>query len=780
MNSHLSPLSEQLKELRKQVAELQEALEEQEQRSAQTNAANLESLVRVYDRIKELEIGLVTNRRDIQAIYDSRIWKTLRSIGGALLRWRGRAASVRPAPVERAAAPDTAVSGESLKLACDEPGTHGVRRVRDVTEVRGWALAQSGIERILVRINDAPPTPASYGVPRPDVGRSHPGVPGADRCGYQFFWDTTGVPEGACTVRVTAVAANGDTMEISCHVIVDQKATPDYDLWIARHEPTAGEKRRMREDVEKLAVRPIISIAVPVYKTPLPLLERCIESVRAQLYPHWQLCLADDGSRDPALADLLRSWAARDARIQVVILENNRGISGATNAALQLCTGEYCAFLDSDDELADFALSEVVRSINDDPATDVYYSDEDKLDGRGRRYDVFFKPGWSPDLFLSCNYLCHFIVMKRAVLEQVKGLDESYRGGTQDYEFLLRVSEHTQSIRRIPKVLYHWRALEGSTAKAADEKPAACAHGRRALDEYLARQHPGATAEETAACRYRVRYPIAGNPRVSILMPTGGNMNFLRPALEDVLHKTTYPNFEVLIIDNSRAARVEQYAGRLAREAPVRYFDQRNQPFNFSVLNNEAARRVEAPYIVFLNDDMTVITPEWLSAMLEHAQRPEIGAVGAELLYPNNTIQHAGVVMGIYGNSGHAFKGLPAELIHYFNLPNVIRNCGAVTAACLLIARSKFFEAGGFDEVNLAVAFQDVDLCLKLLELGYRNIYTPHARLYHHESVTKTEKIPNPLEDGYMKRRWAKYIADDPYYSPNLTRRREDFTIAVE
>jgi GT2 family glycosyltransferase len=779
-----SGLQRQLDELTKQIEDLQEALDAQEQRAAQANAANLESLARVYDRMKDLEIALVTNRRDIQAIYDSRIWKTLRSLAGTLLRWTGRAENSAAAPAPAAARTDTATpaaSGEYFEVVCDEPGTQAGRRVRDVIEVRGWALAQSGIQRVLVRINDAPPAAASYGVPRPDVARNHPEVPGADRCGYQFFWDTTSVPEGPATVRVIAVAAGGQTMEVACSVTVDQKATPDYELWIARHEPSVGEKQRMREEVEKLAVRPTISIAAPVYKTPLPLLERAIESVRAQIYPHWQLCLADDGSNDARLAESLRSWAARDARIQVVTLERNRGISGATNAALELCTGEYLAFLDSDDELADFALSEVVRAINEDPSTDVYYSDEDKLDARGRRYDVFFKPGWSPELFLSCNYLCHFIVLKRWVLEQVNGLDESYRHGTQDYEFLLRVTGQTQKIRRIPKVLYHWRALEGSTAKAAEEKPQACAAGQRALDEHVARQHPGATVEEIAACRYRVHYPIAGNPRVSILMPTGGKMNLLRAAVEDVLHKTAYPNYDLLLIDNSRASHVQEYAARLAeRGAPVRYLDWRNRPFNFSVLNNEAARRTDAPYILFLNDDMTIITPEWLEAMLEHAQRPEIGAVGAQLLYPNNTIQHGGVVMGIYGNSGHAFKGLRSELIHYFNVPNVNRNCSAVTAACLLIAREKFFEAGGFDETNLAVAFQDVDLCLKLLELGYRNVYTPHAKLYHYESVTKAEKIPNPLEDGYMKRRWAKYIADDPYYNPNLTRRREDFAIALD
>jgi GT2 family glycosyltransferase len=260
-------------------------------------------------------------------------------------------------------------------------------------------------------------------------------------------------------------------------------------------------------------------------------------------------------------------------------------------------------------------------------------------------------------------------------------------------------------------------------------------------------------------------------------------MNLFRSAVEDVLDKTSYPNYEILLIDNSRDSRLEDYAARMAaRNLPVRHLDWRNQPFNFSSMNNAAARATGSPYLLFLNDDTTIITPEWLTAMLEHGQRPEVGAVGAQLWYPDDLIQHAGVVMGLYGNCSHAFKNQPARQPHYFDFPEIVRNCSAVTAACMLVARHKFFEAGGFDETNLAVAFQDVDLCLKLLELGYRNLYTPYAKLYHYESATKNEneKIPHPAEDNFMKKKWAKYIADDPYYNPNLARRREDFSLAVE
>jgi GT2 family glycosyltransferase len=751
--------------------------------------SGIEFQARLDGRMRDLEIGLVTNKRAIQAIYDSRIWKALCTLGGWLQRLTGSGAAPERgawAPRERAVAgpaPESPGGPDGfLALVCDNPRDGGVLPVRDVVEIRGWALAESGMDRVTIQINEDPPVPASYGIPRPDVARSQPGIAGAGESGYRFFWDPTGLPEGPCTVRITAVAQSGRTRAAVCHFLIDWKTPPGYGLWIARNEPTVEDLRRMRREAGNFAVCPRISIAVPVYRTPAALLRRCIESVLDQTYPNWELCLADDGSDDPELAALLRQYAQSDARIRIVTLERNVGTSAATNAALRLSTGEYAAFLDHDDALALFALSEVVQAVNDNPDTELFYSDEDKIDEQGARYDAFFKPGWSPDLFRSCNYICHFVVMKRTLLERVGSLNESY-GGAQDYEFLLRASEQTHKIERIPKILYHWRAVAGSTAKAPTEKPGASADGKRALAAYLERAAPGAQVEEAGACRYRVRYPIAGNPQVSILMPTGGHKNVFR-ALEDVLEKTAYKNYDILLIDNSRAARVEQYASRLAaRKAPVRYVDWRGKPFNFSGMNNAAARMTASPYLLFLNDDTSIFTADWLTAMLEHAQRPEVGAVGAQLWYPNNLIQHAGVVMGIYGNCGHAFKGMPGELPHYyFDFPNLIRNCSAVTGACLLAARQKFFEAGAFDEINLAVAFQDVDLCLKLLELGYRNVYTPYAKLYHYESATKTErdKIPDPAEDAFMKRKWARYIADDPYYNPNLARRKEDFSLAID
>ena len=794
IDKKLVHMTAQLDRIAAQAAEQSEQSAAQAARQLETIRERIDGLrrplelqARLDGRVRDLEAGLVTARRSTQAIYDSRIWRALCALGGVAERLTGRRSAAQRGTWARRenagyAAPSPSGSADGfVALVCDYPGSASVLPVRDTVEIRGWALAESGIDCVWVQINDEPPAAASYGIPRPDVARSHPGIPGAEQCGYRYFWDTSGRPEGPCAVRVTAVTRNGQTREVACHVSIDWKTPPDYGLWISRNEPTAEELDGMRRASANFASCPRISIAVPVHKTPIALLARAIESVMGQTYPTWELCLADDCSQDPAVAAALQQYAGRDDRIRYVTLEHNRGISGATNAALSLCAGDYVAFLDHDDELAPFALSEVVQAINDHPETDVFYSDEDKIDERGRRYDAFFKPDWSPELFRSCNYVCHFTVMKRRLAESLGGLDESY-SGSQDYEFLLRASERTQAIRRIPKILYHWRAVAGSAAKAPEEKPAASADGQRALAAYLERNAPGACVEEVGACRYRVRYAIREEPRVSILIPTGGHKNVFR-ALESVLEKTAYPKYDILLIDNSCTDRVEEFVARLAaRQAPIQYLDWRGRPFNFSQMNNAAARATESPYILFLNDDTTVIDTGWLTAMLEQAQRPEVGAVGAQLWYPNGTIQHAGVVMGIHGNCSHAFKGLPGGRPHYFDFPNLIRNASAVTGACLLVAREKFFAAGAFDEVNLAVAFQDVDLCLKLLELGYRNVYTPYAKLYHYESATKTEKdkIPDAAEDAFMKNKWARYIANDPYYNPNLARRTEDFSLALD
>ena len=668
------------------------------------------------------------------------------------------------------------VHEDDLRLAWETPPA-GAVPIRGTIDVRGWAIALDGVSSVTLRIDDGPELSTDYGRPRPDVAQRHPEFPNAGRSGFRFRWDTTAMPDGVHQLRAALETEAGERRELTRDVLVDQR--DPYHVWIERNEPSSGDKTLMRDGLDTLAYQPTISVLTPVYKTPRKFLSACVESVMAQIYPNWELCLVDDGSADTQLSALLEDFEQRDSRIKVKALASSGGIAAATNAALAMCGGDYVAFLDHDDELADFALFEVVRTLNEEPRPDMLYSDEDKMDLEGRRYDWFFKPDWSPDLLHAVNYVCHLLVCGRPLALEIGGLREGFEG-SQDFDLVLRMTERTQAIKRIPKILYHWRAVAGSTSLDLQQKPAASAAGRRALAEHLVRTKEQGEAWETATCRYRVRRHVRGDPEVSILIPTAGNMERLEAALKSVIDETSYRKFEIVVVDNSAEDQVAGLAERLRySRRPVRYADFRGQPFNFSRLCNSAARLSDAPFYLFLNDDVTVVTEEWLTALLEHAQREEVGAVGARLLYPSGRIQHAGVVMGVYENAGHHFKGVKSDEYCYFDLPGLVRNCAAVTGACMLLRRDRFWEVGGFDEQNLPIAFQDVDLCLKLLQRGYLNVYTPHATLYHHEASSKSAEqyVPSDAEISYMQHRWRHYIENDPYYNPNLTRQTEDYAL---
>jgi GT2 family glycosyltransferase len=438
-----------------------------------------------------------------------------------------------------------------------------------------------------------------------------------------------------------------------------------------------------------------------------------------------------------------------------------------------MATGAYMCFLDHDDTLAPHALAYICEALSQNSGADLLYSDEDKIGAQGQRTDPFFKPDWSPDLLLSENYLCHLLVIGSDLAQKAGFLDPAF-DGSQDYDLILRATEQARRIVHIPKVLYHWRAGAASTASSIDNKSYALDAAKRAL-ERRHRVEPGLVTG-----RWRVRYPIPEGSRVSIIIASGGRVDALRTNLESLFGKTTYRDYEVVIADNSKTQAIERLVREFQRARPnLRYLDARDKPFNFSAINNAAARECDSPALLFLNDDTSVIAPEWLEAMLELALRPEAGAVGAKLLYPNGAIQHAGVVMGLYDNCGHAFKGLDGSKPHYFDFTDIIRNVSAVTGACLMTRASVFWQAGGFDEDEFAVAFNDVDFCLRLGSLGYQNLYTPHAVLYHHESLSKTSKdlIPHPKEVAAMRLKWGKTIAHDPFYNPNLTRNQEDYSL---
>jgi GT2 family glycosyltransferase len=553
-----------------------------------------------------------------------------------------------------------------------------------------------------------------------------------------------------------------------------------YRLWRRRNEPSPAQLKKMAQTAKKLAYRPVISIVVPVYKTPEKVLREAIESVRNQIYGQWELCLADDGSECPELASLLKEYAEKDARIRFVQLPQGGGISSATNAATSLARGEFIAFLDHDDTLSPEALYRVVEVLQKHPDADLIYSDEDKLGATGERYDPFFKPDWSPDLLLSMNYVCHFLIVRRELFEAVGRLRSDF-DGSQDYDLILRVTERTSRIHHIPRVLYHWRSSEGSTAQSPDAKPTAHIAARRAIGDYLDRNKIRATVEPGVAVgRWRVRYEITNMPKVTLIIPAGPRVELLRKCLGSILASTDYGNFDVMIVDNSKGTDVQQLLTSFPRQrAQVAYVDYRNHHFSFSALNNFAVRQAAAPLVLFLNDDTEAIRSDWLTALVEHGQRPAVGVVGGKLLYPSGLIQHAGVTMGIHENAGHAFKHLHADSPSYFDFAQVVRNCSAVTAACMLTKRDLFLELGGFNEIELAVSFQDPDYCLRVCQAGFLVVYTPYSVVMHHESASRGVAVSS-AEVRYMQKRWAGVIAHDPYYSPNLTRATEDYSLRLD
>jgi len=571
------------------------------------------------------------------------------------------------------------------------------------------------------------------------------------------------------------------------------KVKEPYKIWILKNEPKKEKLEEYKKESFSFKYRPKISIIIPVWNTDKKWLRKCMESVLNQVYDNWELCIADGGSTKPYVKGILKRYAKKDSRIKVKFLKENKGIAGNSNEALSLATGEFIGFLDHDDELAPFALYEVVKLLNEKPHLDFIYSDEDKIDEKGKRKDPFFKPDWSPDMFLSQNYLCHLSIIRKELVGKVGGFREGY-DGSQDYDLFLRVTEliDEKKIAHIPKILYHWRSVLGSAAKMVSAKPYAFMAAKKALKDALSRREIEAEIlDGLLLSSYRVRYKIIEDPKVSIIIPTKDKVSTLKTCIDSILKKTNYKNYEIFIIDNqSKEEKTLKYYHRIKNNSKIKIVKY-NKPFNFSEINNFAVSKVDTEYILFLNNDTEVISEEWLEAMLEHAQRKQVGAVGAKLLYPDNTIQHAGVILGITGTpgqkgvAGHSHKYVSDTEYGYFLRPHLTQDLSAVTAACMMMRKQVFKEVGGFN-VNLAVAFNDVDLCLKIREKGYLIVYTPYAKLYHHESLSRgyedtPEKQARFLKEiEYVRKKWGHVIdKGDPYYNPNLTLEKEDFSIKI-
>lgn len=554
-----------------------------------------------------------------------------------------------------------------------------------------------------------------------------------------------------------------------------------YHSWILKNEPDQNELNRQKQESAEFKYRPKISIIMPTWNTDEKWLTRAIESVLNQTYSNWELCIADGGSTKKTTKSTLKQFAENDTRIKVRFLDKNLGISGNSNEALALATGEFIALLDHDDELAPFAFYEVIKLLNLHQEIDFIYSDEDKLDINGERCDAFFKPDWSLDLLHSCMYTCHLSVYRKSIIEKIGGFRLGYEG-SQDYDLALRFIEYTSpdKIAHIPKILYHWRKVPGSIASNPIAKNCVnIVSGKKALADLLERQKIDGMVEDGKwLSSYRLRRSIIGCPKVSIIIPTRDHVELLKKCIDSIKNLSTYKNYEIIIVNNNSE---KQETIEYIKSLDCLRIDY-NDEFNFSKINNLAVRKASGEYLIFLNNDVEIITGDWIESLLENAQRKEVGAVGCKLLYPDRTIQHAGVILGLSLDprnkvAGHIFI-MRNNVDHgYFGIVDTIRNYSAVTTAAMMVRKEVFEEVGGFDEC-LKISYNDVDLCLKMRKKNYLIVYTPFVELLHYESASRGHYL-NELEVNYMMDKWGSLLQNDPYYNPNLSLKKVNCEINV-
>lgn len=562
----------------------------------------------------------------------------------------------------------------------------------------------------------------------------------------------------------------------------------DYAQWIVDNEPHANEYPRLKALSQGWANQPLVSVIMPTFNSPLNFLEIAIRSVQDQVYPHWELCIADDASTDHAVQQLLRKFAAADPRIKLVLRERNGHISASSNSALALAVGEWVALLDHDDALHPLALFWLVHKLQDYPHAQVVFSDEDKVDAQGVRFGPYFKTDYNPELMWAQNMISHLGCYRKTTLDEMGGFRTGFEG-SQDYDLALRVIQRSipSQIVHIPRVLYHWRAITGSTALAPSAKPYAEIASREALKEHLAAIHMPAqvSASPEVASMNRVK-PILNQPYplISILIPTKDRIDMLTQCIESIQAHSSYQHYEILVVNNnSEQPESHAYFDKIKGQG-IQVLDFA-KPFNFSAINNFAARQAKGEYLCLMNNDIEIQSPDWMEEMLSFAQLGQVGAVGARLWYPGTRgLQHGGVIVGLGGVAGHAHVGLAKTEKGYFGRPVLHHRCSAVTAACLMIKKSTYFVVGGLDE-GLAVAFNDVDFCLRLGQAGFHCTYTPHAEMTHHESASRGDDLAEENrqrfmdEEAFMKTRWGAQLLADPFYSPNLSLNHSDFRIAV-
>ena len=579
--------------------------------------------------------------------------------------------------------------------------------------------------------------------------------------------------EGSVSPQTSQTIADA----VAPDAFVVPRAVAPYEAWLEVNEWNARRAALLGERLSTMTEPLLLSVVMPVYDPAPAILDKAIASVAGQVYPHWELCIADDASTDPAVGETLRRWAEREPRVRVSFRDVNGHVSRATNTAAEAARGEFLALMDQDDEITPDALAEVALYLAEYPDTDVLYSDDDKIDAQGRRFAPQFKPDWSPELLLSYMYWSHLLVVRRRLFIEAGGLRVGYEGA-QDYDFALRVAEVTDRVGHLPKMLYHWRALPGSTAVSGNAKPESFGAGLRAVQEALDRRGVGAVAHQPDwALRagrgiFAHEFPAEG-PRVAVIILTKHELAVVKTCLES-LARTTYKNYEVVIVDNgSDDAETLEFLG----QTPHRVLGIPNpgERFNVAAMNNRAVEETDAEYVLFLDDDTEVVAPEWLSQMVGYLGLPGVGAVGARLRLPDGRLHHAGIVHGYdHGLAGPAFKRLPGSGQGYLSFAMVARNYAAVTGACLLTRRELFVALGGFDAQSFAVAYHDVDYCYRLRAAGYRVVYCPTAELIHHEGASRGF-ADNPAEPAAFRRKYGG--RRDPFYHQNLSLQHELFAV---
>lgn len=558
-----------------------------------------------------------------------------------------------------------------------------------------------------------------------------------------------------------------------------------YGPWYEAYRPTESALAAQRRKKFKNSWK--FSIAVPAYETPEMFLREMIESVQGQTYDNWELCIVNASPENDVMRRVLAEYAQKDARIRVKELAENKGIAGNTNEALAMASGDFVGLLDHDDLLAPNALFEAAKALEQEPSIDVLYTDEDKVDTDGKKH---FKPNLKPDfnldLLRSNNYICHFFMVRKTLAEQAGGFSGEY-DGAQDYDFILRCTDMAKNIHHIPEILYHWRTHEASTADNPISKLYAYEAGKRAIEAHLTRRgQAGEVSLKKDLGFYRVKYPVQGNPLVSVIIPNKDEAESLKLCIESFRRTVSWENYEIIIVENnSTGLEIFSYYRELAKDAHIRIVRWKSA-FNYSAINNYGVKYAKGEYLLFLNNDIEALEEGWLTEMLGVCQRPEVGAVGAKLLYPDGTIQHAGTVIGIGGIAGHMFVNMPGERSGYLHKASLMLDYSAVTAACMMMKRSLYEQLGGFEE-RLSVAFNDVDLCLRANEAGYLVVYDPYACLRHYESKSRgaedsPEKVRRFQEEiEFMRTRWEKLLkAGDPYYNKNLSLSKWNYSLRAD